>query len=437
MTNRTLRTVLVLGVLCVLGMVAVQIYWVRLSLDAQERKLDQSMALALQSVADDVAMYYGYKVQPNTVEQVASDFFVVSLNNVVEERVLEHYLLEALKQHHLSLDIQYGIYDCYEEKMKAGAFLKAGSSEPTPMPGTEMAGIEDWKRYVYYFGVRLPARSAYLTGEMAPWVYSSILVLLVVGFFSYTLWVILQQKRLSEVQKDFINTMTHEFMTPITSISLAAEVLERPDTLLQPERHSNYTGLIRQEIKRLRSQVETVLQHARLQRHGANLQPAAIVVDDLGRDIAQHFRPKVEARGGTLTCEVKALGVVIHADPTHLSGVIYNLLDNALKYSLDTPQIHFGIYTEGRRLAIRVTDKGMGIPKNAQKRIFERFYRQPDSSLKNIKGFGLGLNYVFQIVRAHKGTIVVDSEVGQGSTFTVYLPLPKAAPAPAPQLATA
>lgn len=431
MSNRTIRTVMVLAAISMLGLIGVQMFWVLRTVDLQQEKLDQSLTLALQGVSNDLADYYGYTEAPMPVEQVASDFFIVSVGSVIEADVLEHYLHRELQRHHLDLELQYGIYDCKKDNMKYGSYISGRTEPMQEIDGDDMG---EWKRYVYYFGIRIPSRTAYLTGQMSPWVYSSILILVVVGFFGYTVAIILKQKRLSEIQKDFINTMSHEFMTPITSIGLAAEVLMKPETLQDPRRHQNYTGIIAGEIKRLRSLVENVLQHARLQKHGTNLVPVTISMDELLSEIIANFRSRVLERGGSLTFKNHCEGANVLADRIHLTGVIYNLLDNALKYSLETPQIEVTVEELECWLAIRVADRGMGIPKNAQKKIFDRFYRQPDSSLKNIKGFGLGLNYVQQIVRAHRWRMSLESEVGQGSTFTVWMKKLTPEPAPAAKL---
>ncbi len=241
--------------------------------------------------------------------------------------------------------------------------------------------------------------------------------------FGLTIRTIFRQKKLSEIKNDFINNMTHELKTPLATISLAADSLrgmEGPPPVGQIDR---YTGIIKEENQRMHRQVERVLQAARFDRGEVALRLEQVDAHMLIQQAATPFRMRIEERKGTLQVELKADSARVWADRVHFSNIIHNLLDNAAKYSPDTPQIQILTRQEGTELVIQVVDQGKGIKKADQAYIFDRFYRVPAGDLHEEKGFGLGLSYVREMVEAHGGTIAVRSKLHAGSTFTIRLPL--------------
>jgi two-component system phosphate regulon sensor histidine kinase PhoR len=251
---------------------------------------------------------------------------------------------------------------------------------------------------------------------------SLVFMLILIFSFYYTISTIFRQKKLSEIKNDFISNMTHEFKTPISTISLACEVLNDKSIEKSPERLSNYVRMIGDENKRLSLLVENILQTAILDKGEFKLKVQDIDLHNLIGQSIVNIRLQVENKGGTIGKELKATRSVVKGDRVHLTNIVFNLIDNALKYTSGEPKISISTRNDEAGIFISVKDNGIGISKENQKRIFETMYRVPTGNIHNVKGFGLGLSYVKAVVEKHKGSIGVESEPGKGSTFTVYLP---------------
>jgi two-component system phosphate regulon sensor histidine kinase PhoR len=240
--------------------------------------------------------------------------------------------------------------------------------------------------------------------------------------FAYTIQVIFRQKKLSEMKTDFINNMTHEFKTPIATISLAADSISSPMVVENPSRLKRFAEIIRQENSRMHEQVERVLQMAQIERQNFNLKLGSVDVHDLIENAVENVNLQVEKKDGHIFTDFRAEHAVIQADATHFSNIIHNLLDNANKYSPEKPEIAVHTRNTPQGIEVVVEDKGIGMSKEARKHIFDRFYRVHTGNLHDVKGFGLGLSYVKAMMDAHKGSIDVKSEPGKGSSFILRFP---------------
>jgi two-component system phosphate regulon sensor histidine kinase PhoR len=240
--------------------------------------------------------------------------------------------------------------------------------------------------------------------------------------FGLSVFYILRQKKISEMKSDFINNMTHEFKTPIATISVATDSITNAKVVNDPERIRYFAGMIKKENHRMNRQVEDILTIARLDRKDFEFTWEAVNVHELINDAVQGISIQVEKREGKINLELNASNPVITTDKIHGTNVIYNLLDNAMKYSVNPPEIKITTSNKPKGVLISVEDKGIGMTKAVQSKIFERFYRQTSGNIHNVKGFGLGLNYVKAVLEANCGTISVQSEPGKGSRFDVFLP---------------
>ena len=251
---------------------------------------------------------------------------------------------------------------------------------------------------------------------------SGLLLLVMIGCFYFAVLTILRQKKLATVKNDFINNMTHEFKTPITSISLATQLLQEE---LKPGKNESvlrYLGIIKEENTRLGQQVERVLQTAQMEREEITLKRKSVDLAALIHQVAEINGPLLDSVNGNLTLHLADLPASISLDEVHISNVLNNLLDNAVKYSPSNPQVEIDAHPQDQGILIAVKDQGMGMPKEALNNIFDAFYRVPTGNVHNVKGFGLGLSYVRKIVEAHEGKVTVKSKLGEGSTFEIYLP---------------
>jgi two-component system phosphate regulon sensor histidine kinase PhoR len=274
-----------------------------------------------------------------------------------------------------------------------------------------------------YLSVYFPSQKRYLLGSMWMLLLVSLVFMLTLIFsFYYTISTIFRQKKLSEIKNDFISNMTHEFKTPISTISLACEVLNDQTIEKSPERVSNYVKMIGDENKRLSLLVENILQTAILDKGQFRLKVQEIDIHNLIEQTIVNIKLQVDNKDGKISTKLKADRTVVNGDRVHLTNIIFNLIDNALKYARENPEITISTYNDEAGIFISVKDNGIGISKENQKRIFETMYRVPTGNIHNVKGFGLGLSYVKAVAEKHKGSISVESELGKGSTFTVYLP---------------
>ncbi len=271
--------------------------------------------------------------------------------------------------------------------------------------------------------INFPDKEGYLMSKVwSAMVSSGFLVMVILFCFGYSIRTIVRQKKLSEMKNDFINNMTHELKTPISTVSLAVEALNDKD-IEQSSLRNKYIKVIGEENKRLGDQVEKVLQIAAIDRKDYNLKHELLRMSDMVKSAAEHIAMQVEQRGGRLNMIEKAEKDKVQGDEIHLTNIILNLLDNANKYSPEAPNITLRTASDDEDFILSIHDKGIGMTREQQKHIFEKFYRVPTGNLHNVKGFGLGLAYVQRIVEAHGGKIYVDSEPGKGSKFSITLPL--------------
>jgi two-component system, OmpR family, phosphate regulon sensor histidine kinase PhoR len=271
--------------------------------------------------------------------------------------------------------------------------------------------------------VHFPDKNAFILRQIWLPVLSSLFFIGIVIFcFVYAIKVIIRQKNLSDIKNDFINNMTHEFKTPIATVSLAVEALQDPDLMNQEAFRKRYISVIKDENKRLGSQVEKVLQAATLDKKEFKLKLEEINLEEILDGARRQFELQVENKGGEITFESELGYPLIRADAFHLSHIFNNLLDNANKYCKEKPVIRIKAWEEGEHAFISIQDNGIGMNKDAQRKIFDKFYRVPTGNLHDVKGFGLGLSYVKTMLEAHKGEISVQSEPGKGSIFTIKLP---------------
>lgn len=276
-----------------------------------------------------------------------------------------------------------------------------------------------------YLGICFPGTEIYLSHSRLLEMLTIIFILLILVTFTLGFFFIIRQKKLSVMKTDFINNMTHEFKTPITTIAIAADSILNEEVIKNAERVEYYTKMIRSENQRMNEQVERILQVARLDRKEIYFKFQNVNVHELIEDAIRGISIQIEKRGGRIQTKLEATNSIISTDPVHFTNLVHNLLDNANKYSPDAPEILVSTENDQKGLYIMVEDKGIGISKRRQTKIFDKFYRITSGNLTGIKGFGLGLSYIKAILKINKGNIKVYSEPGKGSRFVVFIPFTK------------
>ncbi len=251
---------------------------------------------------------------------------------------------------------------------------------------------------------------------------SFFLITAIIFSFTYVVTTVFRQKKVSEMRNDFINNMTHEFKTPISTISLACEAMSDKDLVKTNGFYEAYIKVITEENGRLAGMAEKILQSARFQKGDIQLKLENIDIHDALNDAISKINLQIEKKGGVINTELNADNAIIQADRVHITNILFNLLDNANKYTPWAPIIHISTKTIGKGILITIKDNGIGISKSNQKKVFEKLYRVPTGNIHNVKGFGLGLSYVKTIVEKHQGKITLESELKKGSSFSIYLP---------------
>jgi len=252
---------------------------------------------------------------------------------------------------------------------------------------------------------------------------SAILMVMIMLLFSFSITTIYRQKKLSEIKNDFINNMTHELKTPIATISLACEALSDPDMRTGEKAITSYVGMIRDENKRLGILVENVLRTSILEQGQIKLKQQQFDMHEVIRQVISNIDIQIRARNGQIVTQFNAKNSIVCGDQLHITNVVYNLIDNAIKYSEGSPRVEIQTDDEVQGIAISFTDFGIGISKENQRKIFDKLYRVPTGNIHNVKGFGLGLSYVKGVMEMHGGTVDVMSELKKGTTFTIHIPI--------------
>ena len=320
----------------------------------------------------------------------------------------------------IDTDFKYGIYsNGLATQVKSGYFRKeSGKSYKVPM-FADADGNSNFQLFVTF-----PQQKNFILGSITKiLVLSAFFVFIIILAFVSALYQLVRQKQISEIKTDFINNMTHEFKTPIATINLALDAIKNPKIIDNNEKVLRYVNMIRDENKRMHAQVENVLRISKLEKNQLDVSKEKIDVHDIFEEAVTQVELLVDDKGGYIKVDLNAGLTEILGNEFHLNSVVVNMLDNAIKYSVDAPKINISTENINNNIIIKVKDQGIGMSKNVQKNIFKKFFREERGNIHNVKGHGLGLSYVKKIIEIHQGEIFVESEKGIGSTFSVILPL--------------
>jgi len=385
--------------------------------------IDSMLANDLQSVKSNINSYID---KTSLVNDVFNDLFNFKHYDAIENRLnfikLDSMIRYELRNSGIYTEYEFGVYSPLRNIM---VIEKTGHYHQKLLEEGYAFNIfpRDLFMTPEYIMIYFPNKSLYL--YMQNWeliVVSFILIIIIAVSFIYTISTIFKQKRLSEMKNDFINNMTHEFKTPISTISLTCEVLSDKDVVKQEDSYNNYIRIISEENKRLGSMAEKILQTAVIDKGQLNLHRELIDIHTVIEDVTNSIQIQVDVKNGSISKTFKARNHYIKADKTHITNVIYNIIDNAIKYTPDKPYIQISTQNIRKGIQIIVADNGIGISKANQKKIFDRLYRVSTGNVHNVKGFGLGLHYVRTIIESHGGNVEVDSELKKGTKIKIYLP---------------
>lgn len=450
--------------LALLGIAVTQIYWIKSNLTLDSKNFDNKVFKALNEVNDKLSM--DAKAEKANWERLQGMFKGNQLNKITSsyeewrKRQLQsemqelsyslnpaQYLEEinpielkksiemALNNQGIDLDFEYGVYS-----NKDSSFIIVNEHfVPILNPHAQSSNVisnRGLNNSKYKTGllsteftspgsliIHFPNKNSLLSPTVWPSLFSSLLFTSIILFgFSYTIYIIFNQKKVSEMKTDFINNMTHEFKTPIATISLASDSVLSPSIIKDEQKVRRFIGIIKEENSRMLNQVEKVLQIARIDKKNFELRKSEVDLHELIEKAVGHARLNVEQKQGQIIMDLKADFSKMLADQTHVSNMIHNILDNAIKYTPENPEIVVSTKNLLNGIEMIIKDNGVGMSKEARKHIFDKFYRIPTGNVHNIKGFGLGLSYVKAMVEAHEGKVSVKSELGKGSEFILFFP---------------
>jgi two-component system phosphate regulon sensor histidine kinase PhoR len=384
---------------------------------------DSAISKDLQGVINNLNKYLD---KTSLVDDVFDDMFNLKHYEAIENRlnfvVLDSLIRQELRNYGILTDYEFGVYSPLRNVM---VMEKTGHYHIELLEKGYAFNMfpRDLFMTPEYLMIFFPNKNIYLLTRL--WkmiVISLIIILIIAGSFAYTVYIIFRQKRLSEMKNDFINNMTHEFKTPISTISLACEVLQDPEVGKTDDLKNNYIRVIGEENKRLGSMAEKILQTAIIDKGQLKLKKELVNIHQVIEDVLYNTHLQIESKQGKAEMFLQARNYYLKADKTHITNVIYNVIDNAIKYTAIRPLIIVRTSSNAEGISICIEDNGIGISKQNQKRIFESLYRVSTGNIHNVKGFGLGLHYVKTIVEAHKGHVGVESELKKGTKIKIFLP---------------
>lgn len=423
--KRVFPLIVLLITLSVLGILFIQMQWIQSAIQVRKDQFDQDRDNAIKDIRVTIGEAFLRKWELRTGE--------VQVGEASRQNILAHYLTvqaftrdemediirKSLRTNNIKQPFEYRFTNIFNYPVLASDGFK---EEMIPQT-YKLKLTPDFSRYQETFYLYIHESNNYLISKMGWMILASIvLTTIIISAFALTVRTLFNQKKLSEIKSDFINNMTHELKTPLATISLAVDALNNNKVISDEDKIRYYSGMIREENKRMNKQVETILQAARIERQEINLNLQQLNAHEVIRKVADNLTLQIQEKDGTLALKLNASKCIVTADEVHFSNIIFNLMDNAIKYSKDGLRIEIETLNSGHMIAIKVRDNGIGMNKETTARIFEKFYRAHTGNLHNVKGFGLGLSYVKAMVEAHNGRIRVESTPGKGSTFTIMLP---------------
>ncbi|MDR3678632.1 MAG: HAMP domain-containing sensor histidine kinase [Flavipsychrobacter sp.] len=415
--------IVVLISLSVLGIMFIQTSWIRnaISLKREEfqKELDLSLSQAKEQIQDRFLMKQGVFYFANA----ASKQFTLEIgftSQVFTKDEIYDILNASLKKNKINQKFEFCIINIF----KYPILESDGFSEQEINNAYQVRLTPDNSNLQETLYLFIKEDKNTIIREMGWMIAASIVfTVIIILAFALTVRTLFNQKKLSEIKSDFINNMTHELKTPLATISLAIDALTNEKVIHDPTKIKYYSAMIKEENSRMNKQVEKILQDARIERQEIKLNLQSLDAHEVINKVADNLALQIQEKNGLLTLKLNAAKHIVNADEVHFSNIIFNLIDNAIKYSKDNLHIDVETVVAGNMLAIKVKDNGIGMSKETQNRIFEKFYRAHTGNIHNVKGFGLGLSYAKAIVDAHGGKIKVESMPGKGSTFTVTIPL--------------
>ncbi|MCC6290224.1 MAG: HAMP domain-containing histidine kinase [Chitinophagaceae bacterium] len=419
MRSATLKWIVLIGCIVIAIMVGIQLYWLNHIYKLEQKQFRTNVIKSIRGLFEDIDISNrpdGH-LQQLIATQPDPNTFIIKTDVIPSKDTLIYYISNELIDFDVMTECIVAAYDKNEKEYT----YRQQIASPALQSRFDINSIPVYPADYHYILLQFPGRNKYVLSQMNFWIIGSIIVILVLIGLAVSLFYFYKQKFLVEIQKDFVNNFTHEFKTPLAVMKIASEVLSQPGITKQPERMEKYTSIIRHETEHLQSQVERLLKMAASEQQELPIEKNSFNVKELIEQAVSKLQPLMETRGAKIDVKMNDEKVEMKADKNHLELAVVNLIENGIKYSA-RPSIVIEAGKTDSESFIAVKDNGIGIDKKYYKNIFKKFYRVPTGDVHNVKGFGLGLNFVKKIVDAHNGRIVVNSIPGIGTEFKIIIP---------------
>ncbi|NRT16517.1 two-component system phosphate regulon sensor histidine kinase PhoR [Flavobacterium sp. 28A] len=412
-----LNSIILIGLIAIIGILIAQLLWTKEAFTIEETKFSQKTHIALLEVAKKLYQNTTRELPfENPVKKIANDYYIVNIDNDFEPTILEFYLKTEFKKINLNTDFEYAVYNCLSQEMVYGNYVSLDNDNKKAIT----VNFPKHKNLVYYFAIRFPNENNYLFSSLRFWFILSFVLILILVIYVYSIFTILQQKKYSELQRDFINNMTHEFKTPLSSILIASNYLIKQNPIKDDERLQKYTQSIITQGNKLNQHIEKILNIAKYDHSPLALNKEELSLIPILKDTIESFNLKNEK--AIITIENDTANYFITVDPFHFTNLVYNLIDNAIKYCDENPVIKIKVTTEKEYISLQFIDNGIGINDKHSPFIFDKFYRVTNQKSNEINGFGIGLYYVKKICTLHHWKISINNNPKKGITITLLIP---------------
>ncbi len=412
-----LNSIIILGIIAIVGILVAQLLWTKEAFTIEEKKFSQKTHIALLEVAKKLYQGTNHDLPTeNPVKKISNDYYVVNIDNDFEPEILEFYLKSEFKKMNLTTDFEYAMYNCQSDEMVYGNYISLSDKSK----GKQSIYFPKHKNLVYYFAIRFPNETTYLFSSLRFWFVLSMVLILILLIYVYSIFTLLQQKKYSDLQRDFINNMTHEFKTPLSSILIASNYLIKQEPIKKDKKLYTYAEIIINQSNKLNQHIEKILTIAKSDYSPLELNTENIAIVPIIENAIENIKLKYPEV--TTTIKSDSSDYTIIADSFHFNNLVYNLLDNAAKYCNGKPEIVIRLSKENHVLKLEFIDNGIGIPNKNLSFIFDKFYRIPSEKSNEVNGFGLGLYYVKKICNLHHWKINATNNLEKGITLTILIP---------------
>ena len=423
MKQRSITITIIITSLALLGVIVTQLYWVNNAVQLKNEQFNQKANLGLNKIVNQLLTLQNDSILLEKFKCERGNEFTnhIKFLHSVQPQLIDSVIKSEFIRLDLGATYYYGIYEKESSEFLLGNFDKYQEEILDSQHNVAVSCI--FQPETYWLGIYFPHQSSYVFKKMqVNIILSAFFMLVIIGSFWFVIYSLFRQKKLSELKTDFVNNMTHEFKTPISTISVASEMLSKEHVIDDKKMVSKYARVIFDENVRLEGMVEKVLQVATLEREDYRLKLKSFDVHKLLNDTVRNFEVTVSQRNGKIFSRLNAASSSILADKGHFNNVVITILDNANKYSVNEPDITLSTRSNSKGITISIEDKGIGMASEHQANIFKKFHRISTGNVHNVKGFGIGLFYVKTVVEAHGGKVSVKSELGKGSRFEVFFP---------------